>query len=138
MITKRRIVAPRVREQLLNRYNRMCVYCGEAATEIDHIRPYSWDQNNDEDNLIASCRICNAIASDLMFDTFNEKWSYINARRNPDDEKIDTPELGIPRVCLVCGVSYKSGFSGSNYIECPLCAGAVHDNNGWLPAIWHL
>lgn len=138
MITRRRKVSLKVRERVLNRYNRMCVYCSEAATEIDHIRPYSWDQNNDEDNLVASCLICNAIAANLIFDSFDEKWAYINARRNPDDRKINTPVLGLPRVCSVCGVSYRSGFSGSNHIECPLCAGAVHYNNGWLPASWHL
>jgi hypothetical protein len=47
------------------------------ATVVEHVVPWSWSHCNDEDNLVASCTVCNQIASDKMFSSFDEKKAYI-------------------------------------------------------------
>jgi hypothetical protein len=36
-----------------------CVYCGEAATAVDHIRPFARGGWEHEDNLVPTCDFCN-------------------------------------------------------------------------------
>jgi hypothetical protein len=52
---RERIVPKAVREAIFERDRHVCVLCGAAATEIDHIRGNS----NDPTNLRAVCRTCN-------------------------------------------------------------------------------
>jgi len=47
-----------------------CVYCGEPATEIDHILPISRGGNNIKENLAPACRSCNA----SKFSKTPEEW----------------------------------------------------------------
>ena len=44
---------------VLNRDNYTCVYCGEAANEVDHVIPRSHGGSDFPSNLVASCRRCN-------------------------------------------------------------------------------
>jgi len=39
----------------------ICAYCGEPANEVDHIQPRVLGGTDDLDNLVASCRRCNAM-----------------------------------------------------------------------------
>ena len=50
-----------VRESLLEKYNRTCIYCGGKNTplEIDHIWPKSRGGSDRVANLVISCRPCN-------------------------------------------------------------------------------
>lgn len=43
---------------------RACVYCGAAATEVDHIVPLSRGGTNEEPNLAPCCKPCNASKRD--------------------------------------------------------------------------
>lgn len=43
-----------------------CVYCGAAATTLDHIRPVSRGGNNDESNLVGCCAMCNSAKCDKL------------------------------------------------------------------------
>jgi len=68
--------------QLVEMYGHHCYYCREEiATTIDHIVPYSWDGDNQLDNLVPACMLCNCIASNKMFDTLEQKRQYIMAQR---------------------------------------------------------
>lgn len=52
-------VSPRVRAEILER-NPQCAYCGKPATEADHIIARSRGGNTTPENLVPSCRSCNA------------------------------------------------------------------------------
>ena len=69
-------------KELISMYGSLCFWCREElATCIDHCIPYSWDSNNDIDNLVPSCMMCNAIAGDKMFESVEHKRQHIMARR---------------------------------------------------------
>ena len=50
----------KTRANILRRDHNVCVYCGDAATEVDHIIPVSRGGSHDATNLVASCHNCNA------------------------------------------------------------------------------
>ena len=47
------------RLRVLARDGWTCTYCGEPATEVDHVIPRKVGGGHDMDNLVASCRACN-------------------------------------------------------------------------------
>jgi hypothetical protein len=47
-------------EYILIRNESACVYCGQVATEIDHIRPLTRGGWEHSENLVPACRSCNA------------------------------------------------------------------------------
>ena len=49
----------RLRLEILQRDGGQCSYCGDIATEIDHIFPRSRGGSDEPENLAASCRRCN-------------------------------------------------------------------------------
>jgi 5-methylcytosine-specific restriction endonuclease McrA len=65
-----------------------CQYCGyssQCLNEIrglciDHIIPVSYGGGNSPENLVCACDVCNRLVSDLYFDTFEEKRSFILER----------------------------------------------------------
>ena len=67
-----------------------CGYCFSSwATCWDHIIPYVYGGATIEDNLYPSCRRCNSILSDKVFDSLEEKREYIREeliRRNEWDK----------------------------------------------------
>lgn len=80
------------RRQVLDRDHYLCQYCGDPAFEVDHIVPYTWSIHNDERNLVASCKRCNLVAGNKVFDSFEQKQKYIIERRNKKGE--DAKYLG--------------------------------------------
>lgn len=69
-------------KELIAFYGSLCFWCREEpATCIDHVVPYSWDQDNSIDNLVPSCALCNAIAGNKMFDGVEHKRQHILNRR---------------------------------------------------------
>jgi hypothetical protein len=68
--------------ELADIYGGLCFYCKkEIATSIDHVVPYSWDQDNYLDNLVPACTPCNPIAGNKMFDDIESKRRYILKQR---------------------------------------------------------
>jgi 5-methylcytosine-specific restriction endonuclease McrA len=64
-----------VREYLLEKFNRLCAYCGvtDARLEIDHIHPRSKGGSDRVSNLVLACHSCNQAKSnqdikDFLFD----------------------------------------------------------------------
>lgn len=60
----------------------ICVYCGAAATVVDHLIPYAYSQDNTPNNLVPSCADCNAIAGSLVFESMEAKRGYIQDQRS--------------------------------------------------------
>lgn len=68
------------RARILKRDNGLCRYCGDPATEIDHVVPWFLNQNNNDSNLVASCRRCNGLAGDVVLTSVEDKRAYIQSR----------------------------------------------------------
>ena len=49
---------------MLNRDANTCAYCGDVATEVDHVYPKSKGGEDTLDNLVAACRRCNILKKD--------------------------------------------------------------------------
>jgi len=55
---------PLSRRAVFTRDSSTCVYCGAAATSIDHVVPRSRGGANSWDNVVAACRRCNDVKAD--------------------------------------------------------------------------
>lgn len=49
-----------LRQSVLERDNHTCMHCGALATEADHVIPKAKGGEDRMDNLVASCKSCNA------------------------------------------------------------------------------
>ena len=49
------------RQRVLKRDNYQCQYCGQDATEIDHVIPRAKGGGHDMENLVACCKRCNGL-----------------------------------------------------------------------------
>lgn len=82
MNTSRNMAYKRKWDELIEYYGARCFYCQvEIATTIDHVIPYDWDGDNSIENLVPACGLCNALASDKMFETIEQKRQYILNQR---------------------------------------------------------
>ena len=62
----------KLRDFIFSRSNGKCSYCGEKASEIDHIVPRSKGGTNSVNNLTATCRACNEKKSNLSLKDFGK------------------------------------------------------------------
>lgn len=65
------------KHRILKRDWCICRYCGSFATQVDHIVPYAFSQDNSDSNLVAACVWCNSHASSFVFDTLDAKRTYL-------------------------------------------------------------
>lgn len=73
-----RTLTKKKKREILDKYDEVCQYCCcELATEVDHILPWNFVHDNEDYNLVASCRVCNAVANDKVFKSFKAKRNYI-------------------------------------------------------------
>lgn len=66
-----------IRKQVLERDNYTCVYCGNEATEADHIIPVAKGGTDTMDNLVAACKKDNGTKQDrteIRLNWFNKNW----------------------------------------------------------------
>lgn len=63
------------------KYNYKCVYCNKDSDTIDHFIPLSKNGTWDEENLYASCSICNNIKADKIFNNVEEVIKYVKNNR---------------------------------------------------------
>lgn len=54
------------RQAVLERDKFTCRYCGDPATSVDHVIPWSRGGRNTMDNLVASCQPCNEAKGDQI------------------------------------------------------------------------
>lgn len=69
------------RMAVIRKYHGICVYCGDQATTVDHLVPRSYKIDNSDDNLVACCGLCNCLAGNKLFSSFQEKKAFILKRR---------------------------------------------------------
>ncbi|QTX04120.1 HNH endonuclease [Agromyces archimandritae] len=66
-----------LRRQVLERDQYVCQYCGAEATEADHVIPKDAGGRDELDNLVASCKPCNARKGNRIggrITWFNRRW----------------------------------------------------------------
>ena len=71
----RKPIPKRIREQVYQKYNGHCAYCGceleYKDMQVDHVASvYLYNGTNDIDNLMTSCRMCNFYKSTYSLDDF--------------------------------------------------------------------
>ncbi len=70
------------------KYEYNCAYCGDISTDDEHIVPFSFSRvigktkkgvrlDKRVNNLVRSCKECNSLASNFVFDSFLKKKEYI-------------------------------------------------------------
>ena len=83
------------KDRILRSQDNRCFYCGASFGSIrfrhgipliikiewDHQLPFAYSQNNYANNFVASCKVCNGIKSDHIFQTIEEAQVYLAERR---------------------------------------------------------
>jgi len=113
--------------ELVDIHGARCYYCHkEPATTIDHVIPYDWDEDNNFNNLVPSCNLCNRLASDMVFEDVEQKRRYIlTQRRKRSNQIVICTECLIPYtyrvhcptmfICAECyDIEYGTEYSKSN------------------------
>jgi len=75
----------KIRKKILYHQNYQCIYCGvslrgKRKIEFDHFIPYSYSAS-DKQNFVASCRDCNSIKTNLLFNSIEEARIHLLERR---------------------------------------------------------
>ena len=82
----------KLRSFVFSRSNNKCVYCGAKAEEIDHVVPRANGGTNSVHNLVASCRACNQMKSNLSLKDFGKlvgkDFSKLKPKKLPKDAAI--------------------------------------------------
>ena len=82
----------KLRSYLFKKYNGQCVYCGAKATEIDHVISKAKGGTNSFYNLVASCKSCNQMKSNLSLKEFGKKMNkdyyHLEPKKLPKDASI--------------------------------------------------
>ena len=113
----KRTLRRKSKDAIIERDGGICAYCGDDATVVDHIIPFDWGYDDSEDNLVASCELCNLLASNMVFDSLNAKRKYIldvrSKRRKPLKRRIFT--------CIVCKNAFVPLAKGATNFMCKEC-----------------
>jgi len=112
------------KREILERDAFTCIYCGEDAEVVDHVVPFSYSGCEDDDNLVASCSLCNLLASDMVFTSLIEKARYIKgvrSRRRKPNSRISQAS------CPSCGRIFKprDGHGSTKFI----CSGRIENDD---------
>ena len=92
---RRRLPSAAEREEILNQQNHQCIYCectfgmqflrnGRKRilrVEWDHALPFSYSQNNNANNFVAACQVCNRLKHDFIFSSLDEARVYLADQR---------------------------------------------------------
>jgi 5-methylcytosine-specific restriction endonuclease McrA len=81
----RKTIPKKIREQIYQKYNGHCAYCGCVLAykdmQVDHIKSvYGKDGSNDVDNLFPACRMCNFYKSTFSIDAFRKNLETLHER----------------------------------------------------------
>lgn len=82
---KRQSISKKVREQVYQKCNGHCAYCGceleYKDMQVDHLKSVYWyNGTNDIDNLLPSCRMCNFYKSTFTLDEFRKNLESLHER----------------------------------------------------------
>ena len=82
----------KLRNFIFSRSDGKCIYCGAKAEEIDHVIPRANGGTNSTYNLVASCRACNQMKSNLTLKAFGKlvgkDFSKLKPKKLPKDASI--------------------------------------------------
>jgi 5-methylcytosine-specific restriction endonuclease McrA len=70
-----------LRARVLSRDQNRCRYCGDAATQADHVMPRAKGGADAMENLVACCATCNKTAAGNLFPSFSAKKAWVLANR---------------------------------------------------------
>jgi hypothetical protein len=116
-------------DELTSMYGNLCYYCrDELATTIDHVVPWSWDNDNDITNLVPACARCNSIASDKMFDDVEHKRQYILNRRKSKRTRRS--------VCTECLLPFEYRVMSPSLFLCAECYDREYDTSWSNRRVW--
>ncbi len=127
---RRKELSKGVRFQVLERDEFLCQYCGEGATTVDHLVPWAYGGSDALSNLKASCLVCNLLAGNSVFETFELKRAFILKRRK--EKRIEARRRY--SICIECLDVYAYGERGSTMFHCPSCDRKdlrVRKKSGW-------
>jgi len=110
-----------VREAIIKRDGGICAYCGWEADQVDHIVPWSYGGSDDGANLVACCGICNMIANDKVFDSFDAKRTYVQLRYGPFMEGRLRRIRRTLSWCPDCQNVFSPRVGGSSAVLCAEC-----------------
>lgn len=82
-------------QRILKIQDNKCLYCEKefgvayqrnrkillTRLHFDHLIPFSYSKTNPDFNFVAACNICNALKSNLFFDTVQEVFHYVEYQR---------------------------------------------------------
>ena len=82
---KRQSIPKKIREQVYQKYNGHCAYCGceleYKDMQVDHVKSvFYYNGTNDIDNLLPSCRMCNFYKSTFTLDEFRKNLETLHER----------------------------------------------------------
>ena len=92
---RRRLIPESLKKLILEDQEYCCYYCLvpfsfeverhgkliKRKIEFDHLVPFSYLNNNDKENLVASCDICNKLKYSMCFQTTDEARIYLQEKR---------------------------------------------------------
>jgi hypothetical protein len=114
MHTNRSVTYRKRWDELVSYYGSRCFYCHkEIATTIDHVVPYSLDRDNDIDNLVPACSLCNSLASDKIFEDAEQKRQYILGER--------AKRINQRAICINCLLPYAYHAHSPSLFLCAEC-----------------
>ena len=58
----------------------------------DHLAPYSFAQNNQKQNFVAACQICNGIKGSMVFETISDARRYVQKKMERRQMVFEHPE----------------------------------------------
>lgn len=93
---KRKSLTSRQSEKIAQKQQNHCFWCDrqfgsliiknhktiQLKIHLDHVQPYSYTKTNNQDNLIASCQICNQWKSNKIFDNVDTCKEYLTGKWN--------------------------------------------------------
>ncbi len=115
--------------RLVEMHGSLCYYCREQiATTIDHIVPYAWDEDNEIENLVPACALCNSLAGSMIFEDVTHKQQYIMSRRRSTRNKRCT--------CTVCLLPYGYKVMSPGLFLCAECYDAEYGTKYSRRSVW--
>ena len=121
---------PSVIDRIMDRDRRTCVYCGFRANCIDHVVPWSYGGGHEDDNLVASCDVCNKILSDRVFDSVDSKRQFVRDRYGDHFAGRVSVAIKSLSICGDCGFVFAPSVPGATNV---LCAQCYLDDSEWHP-----
>ena len=107
-------------DELIATHGKTCFYCrDQIATCVDHIVPFSWDRDNDINNLVPACMFCNALAGNRHFDDVEHKTQYILSRRKYKRSR--------RAICIECLLPYAYRIHSPSLFLCAECYDEEYD-----------